>query len=69
MFSCMQSALALDLEAILELTKPAILQIERDKNNMKHLFIISLQLEADTYLNLFQGNIAMLIYQGIKDFI
>ena len=36
---------------------------------MKHLFTILLQLEADTYLNSFHGNIAILQYQGIKDII
>ena len=33
---------------------------------MNHVFIILLQLEADTYLNLLQGNIAILQYCNIK---
>ena len=52
-------ALALDLEAIgayQTLNSP----------NIKQLFIISVLLEADTYLNLFQGSIAKLQYCIIK---
>ena len=35
-------------------------------NNMNHLLIILLKLEADAYLNLLQGNIAILQYCIIK---
>ena len=36
---------------------------------MNHLIIILLNLEADTYFNMLQGNIAILHYEGIKDII
>ena len=50
----LHSILALGLEAV------GAQQTLNSPNNMKYLFIITLQLEADTYLNLFQGNIAIL---------
>ena len=61
----LHSGLALDLEAVgahQTLNSPNW----ESYNNIKQLFIISILLEADTYLNLFQGSIAKLQYCIIK---